>query len=121
MEHLEQIRIVQDGSELFAFDTILWPGNVFPYPIVYMAEAMNDDSYASKKMGWKWIKREQFEWLLKHASCMVSYTGATESSTFYCNNHLCWEMAGKDFSALGQIVEEPRFYVDPDLDEERKV
>jgi hypothetical protein len=121
MDRFNQIRIIQDGSELFAFDTIRWPGEVFQYPIVYMAEAMNEGSYESQKIGWKWIKRDQFEWLLKHASCMVSYIGVSEPGTFYCNNHLCWEKAGKDWSCLDQQIEEPSFYADPELDEERKV
>lgn len=116
-----QIRIIQAGSEIFAFDTIVWPKDVFEYPIVYMAEAMSDGCYDSYKVGWKWIVREQFEWLVKHCNCLVSYTGASKEMAFFCNNHQCWERYGKDYSVLQQEVEEPQYYLEPDLDEERKI
>lgn len=121
MESWNQIRIIQAGHELFAFDTMVWPKDVFKYPIVYLAEAMNQGSWDAEKVGWKWCTREQFEWLVKHASCMVSYTGAEEPMAFYCNSHNCWERYGKDFSVLRQEMEEQVYYIDPDLDEERKV
>ena len=73
-----QIIIVQSGAEVFAFDTIRWPEDAFQYPIVYTASAMTADSVDATKMGWKWIKRDQFEWLVKHCDCMVSYTGVVQ-------------------------------------------
>lgn len=93
----QQIRIVQSGSELFAFDTITWPDGIFAYPIVYTACAMNSGSYDSGRIGWKWIERPQFEWLVRHYGCMVSYVGTDQPYTFYCNNHKCWERLGVDY------------------------
>jgi hypothetical protein len=115
----EQIRITQAGAELFGFETITWPGEVFQYPIVYEVCAMNKDSYEARKL-WKWIHREQYEWLLRHYSCMVSYVGAdiSDGHTFFCNNHQCWEQHGKDYFATEQP---PEVYIEPDMDEERKI
>jgi len=113
-----QIRIVQSGGDVFAFDTIHWPEDTFPFPIVYTAWAMAEGSYDANRIGWKWIKREQFEWLVRHCHCMVSHTGVREMMSFYCHNHECWEREGKDWSPL---LIEPDFYIDPDMDEERKV
>lgn len=117
-----QVRIIRAGAEVFAFDTINWPDQV--YPIVYTAWAMTEDCIDSKRLGWKWITREQFEWVVKHQACMVSYVGAgeIEHKIFYCMNHNCWEKEGADFSALTvpekEIIEP---YFEADLDEERKV
>lgn len=118
-----QIRIIQAGAELFAFDTIRWPGEIFQYPIVYTACAMNAGSYDAQRIGWKWIKREQFEWLVRHFGCLVAYVGAEDSGghTFYCNNHCCWEKNGQNFSALTPEVVEPPEVNEIDLDEEREV
>jgi hypothetical protein len=117
MSDLPQIRIVQAGSEIFAFDTIRWPHDVFEYPIVYLAEAMNAGSYDANKIGWKWINRTQFEWLVKHYSCMVEYRGGwvQPGRTFYCNNHKCWET---DQDILNPIES---YKLDPDEWEERLV
>jgi|SRR5271170_978003 len=117
-----QIRIVQAGAQLFAFDTIRWPNEVFQYPIVYTAIAMDAGSYDAQRVGWKWIKRTQFEWLVRHFGCLVSYVGAEDAGhTFYCNNHCCWEKNGENFSALTHEPEQPEIRTEIDLDEERIV
>jgi hypothetical protein len=100
-----QILITQQGAEVFAFDTIQWPPEVFPYPIVYTAWAMTEDSYDSKRLGWKWIRREQFEWLVRHSGCLVSYL-VVDNMPFYCNKHKCWEKNGIDYSLTEQLVEQ---------------
>lgn len=121
MNGQDQIRIVQAGVEIFAFDTINWPKSAFQYPIVYTAACFNHTSHEANCIGWKYIKREQFEWLVKHYSCLVSYTGAdlNDGHTFYCNNHKCWERHGKDFWALEDQVQS--YYREPELDEERVI
>jgi len=119
----DQIRIVQAGADVFVFDVMNWPEGVFPHPIVYTACALKDGSFDANRIGWKYIKREQFEWLVKHFNCLVSYTGAdqNERECFYCNNHKVWEHNGKDFSALETQEPEPEFYVEPDFNEERQI
>ena len=120
MGSLDQIQVIQAGSELFAFDTITWPGEVFQHPIVYQAVAFDEGDYPDHCKTWKYIQRSQYEWLVRHYGCMVSYVGAdiNDGHTFYCNNHHCWEKEGKDHF----IVEpEPEYYIDPDLEEERNV
>ena len=114
----DQIRIIQSGAEVFACDTILWPDDVFAHPIVYTACAMNADSYDSSKIGWKWISREQFEWLVRHYSCLVGYTLKTGPYPFYCHNHKCWERDGRD---LPETAAEPEIFAVPDYYFEREI
>jgi hypothetical protein len=116
-----QIMIMQAGSEVFAFDTITWPNNTFDFPIVYTAWAMQEHSYDAQRIGWKWINREQFEWLIRHVNCLVSYTGLASTATFFCNKHQCWERDGQDWGGPPTAPEEQEFYIEPDMDDERKI
>lgn len=119
MSKLNQIRVIQDGSELFAVDTIAWPEEIFKYPIVYTAVSMDRGSFDAGRVGWTWIEREQFEWLLKHHACMVSCIGTGDIHTFYCHNHRCWEKEGKDYPMFTDFV--TPYKPDSDLLEEREI
>lgn len=118
MSDIHQIKIIQSGSEVFAFDTLRWPANVFKYPVVYVAQAMNESSPDTNLIGWKWITRDKFEWLVKHYSCIVEYRGPgfLNDRIFYCNNHKCWEI--QDQELLDQIES---YRLDPDTWEERLI
>lgn len=119
-----QIRIVQAGSELFAFDCIRWPGHVFQHPLVYQAIAMNHDSYDANLIGWRFIEREQYEWIVKHYSCMVGALGKDQNDRyqFFCHHHQVWERAGKDFSVLSKEKEDlESLPVELDSNEEREI
>lgn len=98
-EEYHQIRIIQEGADVFVFDTIKWPEKIFPYPIISMAGAFKEASYEAKIIGWHYMSREQFEWVLHHHECMISHVTAytNHKALFYCNNHKCWEKAGRDF------------------------
>lgn len=97
-----QIRIIQDGADVFVFDTIKWPEKLFPYPIISSVGSFREGSYEANLIGWKPMSREQFEWVLRHHECLISHICLTEynSNFFYCNNHNCWEKDGKDHSVL---------------------
>ena len=118
---LDQIRIVQDGSEIFAVDTITWPNDTFRYPIVYTAVSMNRDSYDAEKVGWKWITREQYEWLIQHYKCMVGCIQIGSSYIFHCHNHQTFEKGGKDWPKFPGVEPEPPYSPDRDYNYEREV
>lgn len=125
MDNSHQIRIIQEGTDLFAIDTIEWPEEVFKYPIVYTAIAVDAESYSATKIGkpgWRWIpiRRVQFYWLIDHHSCMVSYVDSPDNHRLYCYNHQCWEIEGKDGIITNKIKTEV-YPSDPDLFEERAV
>jgi hypothetical protein len=123
VKNSHQIRILQEGTDLYAIDIIDWPEEVFKHPIVYTAIAVDADSYNANQIGspfWKWIpiRRTQFAWLINHSSCMVSYIANTEEHRFYCYHHQCWEKEGRD----SQVINIAEFrYLCPDLFEERDI
>lgn len=91
------------GAEVFTFDTIRWPANIFDYPVVYAAEATDGDCY---KDTWRRISRGQFEWIVQHCSCLVSYIGDHDPDhKFYCNNHKCFEYRGQNLPEAEVVAE----------------
>lgn len=120
-----QIRIIKEGTDLFAIDIIEWPEDVFKYPIVYTAIAVDANSYRANNIGspnWRWIpiRRLQFDWLIQHSSCMVSYVDNPGDHRFYCYHHQCWEIEGKDSLVVNKEAVEIHT-LDPDLFEERTI
>jgi hypothetical protein len=92
---ISNIRIFEQGSECFAFNTIRWPPNVVGHPIVYTACALQEGSIYLDLAGFHWITKEQFDWLVVHRMCDVESSGG--SPAFYCRNHVCWEVRGEDY------------------------
>lgn len=99
-----QIQIIQNGSEIFAFDTVQVTDD--PYPRVYIGWAMNTGSYDANRIGLKWINRAQFEWLVKHFECPVSYLGLAETKQriFFCHKHQTVEEAGEDVDVIESMI-----------------
>lgn len=113
----QQIRIIQDGADVYAIDTIRWPCETFPDPIVYAAAGL---SLLDDPKGWTPVTRKQYEWLMQHYSCLVSYTkGALtgRGHDFWCNNHQCWEHDGRDLRKPA----EPENFGEPDYYYEREI
>jgi hypothetical protein len=109
-----QIKFLQDGAQVYAIDTIRWPCETFPDPIVYAAASL---SLLDNLRGWTVISREQYEWLTQHFSCLVSYTKG-KGHDFWCNNHQCWEQDGRD---LREAAAEPEIFGEPDYYYEREI
>lgn len=114
----EGIEVIQNEAIAFYFDTITWPADVFEYPIVW--KAVGSDPRLSGLVtwtAWRSCSRLQFEWLIRHHSCVVAYTGAVKLLSFYCYNHQCWECDGINLYE----IQDPQIQMDIDYFEEREI
>lgn len=95
------IAILQDGIDLFAFDTV--QVSMSPFPRVYVIWALTIGSKDAARPGLKWITRFRFDWLASHKDCCVMYVGGCTHSylyvgcQFFCQTHALWEKNGIDY------------------------
>lgn len=101
-----QIRVIQEGVDRFIFNTIQWPTEIFPNPIVFTVCGLRKTSCFPDLAGYDTITRDQYEWLLHHHDCVVEYRGVSYDKKFFCRNHRCWDSA----SLTNEVYLDPHLY-----------